>query len=973
MIRILSFAILLFSFQPGISQSIGGRPMHKTYTVNDGLASAELYDVVQDEEGFIWTATDRGVCRFDGQVFRTFTKADGLADNTILRLIRDRNGRIWMPGFNGSLSWYKDGKIHIYSANRHLQSQLSGQLIMTVIADRDDQLWIGTKGAGLFKGRVGDTLVMKIDTEGMPTKAHFIQQVDSGLVQYSITRAPFQELVIDGTSYRDLPPYNFLQARPIKLRNGEIVLNWDHSLVQAKPGSGFSARKDLDYHIFAIFEDADETLWLGLEDGGAMQLKREGAEFEIVQHLFHGQTVTGICRDISAGLWMTTKGHGMHYIPNSNCRTFWGGEDLQGTPSYRYCGDAWGNMWVAFDVRGMVRCSENRPPEKVKWGQESPAGRVHSITNLDSMGVLVTFSQHFPVVFGENGITRQYSELVERGKYFAGQNKTIWRLNGFSLSRLSWPDLNATATYPFSGVRVADLYQLSPDSLVLATLNGLQLYDCKTESLKPIGSQFPELREHAEIARVNETFLLATRGEGLVFYRCIPGRPEMDSVWSIGTKDGLCTDFSNHVFPESDSVVWLSSQCGLYKLRFSPGWKLEGMELFDYQDGLASNQILHTWIFGDRVWVGTSSGLSTFRKGDLAQSSNFPVKIYRMQVNQQDTFPSSGHVFPYSQNDVRFVYRAIAFRRNSNFGYEYRLNGLQSKWTFSSDTAAVFSGLPPGDYNFELRAVQKEGESASETVSVSFSIAKAWWQELWFQLLSAFVLICIMVGIVALRLRIVRRQEVLRNKVIKLQAQSLRVQMNPHFAFNALGTIQHYITEGAELEALEQLGRFSDLLRLVLRHSESDWVPLGEELKMLRLYLDLESLRFEGKFEQSIEVSEELDVNFDRVPPLILQPFVENAIWHGLLKKQGERRLTIQLEKEDAFVVCRIEDNGVGRKSGEAKSKTDHFSMGIRVTQQRLELIRDHQNRSGNIRIEDLYTEDGKPAGTRVHIKIPLK
>ncbi len=215
-----------------------------------------------------------------------------------------------------------------------------------------------------------------------------------------------------------------------------------------------------------------------------------------------------------------------------------------------------------------------------------------------------------------------------------------------------------------------------------------------------------------------------------------------------------------------------------------------------------------------------------------------------------------------------------------------------------------------------------------------------------------------------------------REKMADAEMQALRAQMNPHFIFNCLNSINRYIVKSDQATASLYLTRFAKLIRLILDNSNSKTVTLANELEALRLYIEMESIRFERQFSYSIEVEEGVQADNICVPPLIIQPYVENAIWHGLLHKENEGRLTIRMYLETGSqLICVIEDDGIGReKARELRSKnvSTKKSLGMKLTEDRLALLNKQAQLDASVEVEDLKTEDGTPAGTRVILKIPV-
>lgn len=214
-----------------------------------------------------------------------------------------------------------------------------------------------------------------------------------------------------------------------------------------------------------------------------------------------------------------------------------------------------------------------------------------------------------------------------------------------------------------------------------------------------------------------------------------------------------------------------------------------------------------------------------------------------------------------------------------------------------------------------------------------------------------------------------------QKKLSELEMHALRAQMNPHFIFNSLSAINMFILENNKLQASEYLTKFSKLIRLILQNSKEDFITLECELDALRLYLELESLRFENRFTYRIILDESIDATAIKLPPLIIQPYVENAIWHGLMQKKQNGYLEIELFAEGKLLFCKITDNGIGRKkAGELKSKSalTYKSMGMNITADRIAMLQRHHKNENFIVINDLVLPDGSVAGTEVIIKIPF-
>jgi LytS/YehU family sensor histidine kinase len=217
-----------------------------------------------------------------------------------------------------------------------------------------------------------------------------------------------------------------------------------------------------------------------------------------------------------------------------------------------------------------------------------------------------------------------------------------------------------------------------------------------------------------------------------------------------------------------------------------------------------------------------------------------------------------------------------------------------------------------------------------------------------------------------------RKQASLQQHASELEMEALRSQMNPHFIFNCLNAINHFILNNEAETASDYLTKFSRLIRRVLQNSARRTIPLTDELQTLRLYIELERVRFKNRFQFSITVDENIDAECLMIPPMLLQPFVENAIWHGLMQKETAGELTIIITQRDGKLTCIVTDNGVGRQKAAASRKppTQKKSMGMEITANRLRML-EGEEQSGNFKIVDLHDEEGNNSGTKVIVTIP--
>jgi cbb3-type cytochrome oxidase subunit 3 len=395
------------------------------------------------------------------------------------------------------------------------------------------------------------------------------------------------------------------------------------------------------------------------------------------------------------------------------------------------------------------------------------------------------------------------------------------------------------------------------------------------------------------------------------------------------------------------------------------------------------------------IWVGTDSRLlkintSLFQKTQSAlQPVIYKVEVdnasftFRNEANNQKWQPSipDNYTFSYDQNSLTFYFKVVNFSDPENICFRTKLEGLNKNWTaYSLDSKSVFTGLNPGNYKLKIESYSHLDNSVIGTTEYSFSIATPSYRTWWFISLMSLIFITIIWLLYHFRVRDIRKQEKqksdLQREASNMEMKALQAQMKPHFIFNAINSIQSYIIDNDVDKALHYLSMFSKLIRKTLLNASKEFIPLEEELEYLNFYIEIEKMRFEGLFTYEQIVHPEILPEAILIPPMIVQPFVENAIKHGLMKKKENCKLLIEIFNVGShhfkFIV---QDNGVGRiqSNGIGDLRNAHQSKGMQIVAERLNLLNGkHQTNAYQMKIIDLADEHGKPAGTRIEITFPI-
>jgi sensor histidine kinase YesM len=364
---------------------------------------------------------------------------------------------------------------------------------------------------------------------------------------------------------------------------------------------------------------------------------------------------------------------------------------------------------------------------------------------------------------------------------------------------------------------------------------------------------------------------------------------------------------------------------------------------------------------------------------DALKSDTIPpvVFINNIKINGADTTTLNYYELNHNQNNIEFNISGV-FGGKSELQYKYILEGKEKEWNYSTNTNVYYTSLTPGNYTFKVFAMSDTGIWSKIPAVLSFSINTPFYSSLWFISSAIFLLIAVVLIIIF----IINRKAQLKDKaleeekrkVLVSELHALRSQMDPHFIFNTLSSIQSFITKNSSKDAVNYLSKFSKLMRGTLENTKKQKISIKDEIEILELYMDLEKLRLDNKFNYQITIDENIDIQFEEIPPMLIQPYVENAIWHGISHKTslGLIKISFQLVNEN-LLKCEIEDDGVGRvRAGELNKKVGkNTSLGMSITKERLEIINSLKNSKLNINIIDLE-ENNISKGTKIELFIPL-
>ena len=395
---------------------------------------------------------------------------------------------------------------------------------------------------------------------------------------------------------------------------------------------------------------------------------------------------------------------------------------------------------------------------------------------------------------------------------------------------------------------------------------------------------------------------------------------------------------------------------------------------------------------GDLYFAGVD-GIDKVSPGKLDLFPPSVVYLQSLEVNQKPLSLKTGInalkeiSLKYFENTLMIETGVIDYYSRGKSSIRYKLEGLNDAWQYAPANYTIrFEKLPPRKYKLLIQATNSGNNFNGPEKSLPIIIRPAFWNTWLFRIAAIIFIGTIFYFLMRWRLKEKfqiklkqsekeRQVAELKQKGTELEMQALRAQMNPHFIFNSLNSINRFILQNNRTQASEYLTKFSKLVRMILQNSQASLITLESELESLELYLNLEALRFNYHFDYKVSVPKDMDISALQVPPLILQPYVENAIWHGLMHKEEKGQLDVNVSEENGHLYFKITDNGIGREKAAvmaSKSATKHKSMGLRITANRIAILQNSETLISPVTINDLVNADGSAAGTEVVIKMPV-
>ena len=941
----------------------------------DGLPDIEFYNILEDSKDFIWLAADKGLFRYDGKEFKSYSNSNkrGLS---VFEPFEDHLGRIWCNNISGQFFYVENDELITFI---DLGNILKGELANFVVTDT--QLLVVTL-TNIYTVDIINKSISKKNKNslsfgtpliyndnlilGTNTHISLLKNNDSlkNIIEHKLPiRSLSGEKIVDGRTRIFKLETNFFLTQKRYNKNTFFQFDLKNKTFQKILGLEDIANRN----IVSFFENKDEV-WFATDKGVWVYQFIKG-KFQLKRQFLKNEFVTKTIKDKDENYWITTLVNGVFIIPNINIENLSISEENKNISCLEKINDSTllfgtnnGNVGF-YDIKTHAETIIDIPKfSRVSALIYYPEEQINFVSKDVTSFLYNTALQK--VSQNDNFITVKNFSIIGKDSILYVSNNDVGILN----------EKGDISTNISNGKRgYTSYYDDTQKETYIAYVDDLVYYDNNWKARGIRNKNQPILAISIDETD-DETIWVATFKEGIF------GIQKNKVIHHYTFENGLASNQVEKIKADGNDL-WIATDNGIQQLNTIN----KTFKTLTKSDGIVSYAITGIEILKNQVVFSSNKGLfSVEKEKSFKQQSNPKIYFTGIEINEKEEEIKDHYNLSYDQNAIKFNFNVNGFQYNQKETYQYRLLGFNNDW-LTTDTGmgtVKYNSLPAGKYTFQVRPSTMVSSKQNSIETITISIKNPFWKTGWFIVGSILLLGSFTVIYYRNKIKEKEKERQLQvkqlsldNELISLKLENLRSQMNPHFIFNALNSIQEYIVLNQKKLASDYLGKFADLIRTYLNNSAKGKITLQEEIDCLEMYLELEKLRFEDKLHYTLIVSGDLNPNEVSIPTMLIQPYVENALKHGLLHRKDNRKLNVNFlfDKKLNVIICEIIDNGVGRdkaKMYKSRSHKSHNSFASRATQERLNLLNYGKEKMVGVKILDLF-EDEKPTGTKVEIRIP--
>lgn len=943
------------------------------FTTKDGLLSDEVYNLHQDNKGYLWLFTNYGAMKYNGKEFMPVLKNLPFHESFIYCIYENEKGQKWVANSNAKIYEIVNDSAFLVKGTELISKELkeSACPIFQIYADDSLNIYVTTKRFS-YKFCKSEhykaiNLSYAIPQDSILTHALELEKSILAItnhIRYGDTwwkDKPDSINLIHTFQHKTQGVYKIkcdYFHTPMHFKrfgdniyaaiNNKIAHIYKNKLVNEIPVNAF---------ILNYTKDKNNHLWVGTYNNGLLELNENDS---IVNHYFKTKSINCVLTDSQNGLWVSTEGSGLFHCKNLNELHFNENEVLGNQINFVKKNND--KLFIS-TINGEVSMLENnRLSEIIGKGQTTEI--LYDIEPF-SDNYLMAFSYSIRI-YNPNKKTISKSIFHPR-RFIYGYKLT-------TLKKDSFVCIERKGITFFAGEKFLKLINTNCKTYWSEVRNNILLIATEKGVYQLINDHFKQpdylmSTKNCIVTKIRKddlgNYWFCSKGSGL--FKLTSG----DKLIKYSTLNELPSNIINDISFVPGNGILLSTNNGLF---YCPGKSL-GNDLKKWNK-IYAEEVKGTVLFDEKLYLITKNGLVIINIKNLEQEQSLHFNLTTILVNGKSVSEKMLSQLDYKQNSLEFNFDVILFSSPAP-DIKYSLQGPKSYFGSTKNQQITFQNLSPGSYT--LFACPDLKNSNKKILEIPFTIVPAFWQTVWFKVLFFLIVVFAIVFVVWLYFRYRKIKEDKKNSINRLITEyklvALKAQINPHFMSNCLTAIQHLIISNKVDEANQYLAKFSLLVRQVLNFSTKPFVSLQEEIEITKLNIELEQLRFENKFVFEIELEDKHSLKSIFIPPLILQPIIENAIWHGLLplKKLRKGKLLLKVNMKNDLLYIIIEDNGVGRKSNNNSISNLRESKGISITKQRIENLNSfYQTTKADFKYEDLVDADQNPLGTRVSIILPI-
>lgn len=950
---------------------VGQNPLYFKIDKIDGLPSNAIYDINQDKHGFIWLATDEGLCKYDGKKVITFQNVNQTSKSGSC-IIEDKYGRIWYSNFDGKLFYVSDNKLHPFTKNKPFGYNKFGIVDNYLFTIEENKINIyDIRNFSLLKTIPINTYI-GIVSHSSKENFYVIVNTDLYIISNKLT---IKKLKLPPNVILSLPLIQNVKENLIFISNtkqtpGKEKVERYGYILQNNRFIPIEVPKNT-FDFFQNLTSCGNQNWI-CTTKGAYQMN---GTIISPQKILSEFNITAVFKDNSNQYWFGTNNQGVLLVPNLE-------DQFIPTPATV--------SKITINKDAIYLGTTNDQIFKTNLNSTSFEPQYKGDSNHE-IGAMAYDSDNSKIVFTTNKF-----KIVDK-------DKKVIQEEFLALKDLVKLD---QSYYAFAATGLCGLLHIS-DSKSDWDSFYQHIPEDPDENLHPNIKRIFSVGRGKSVAYnpLNQTMYFAT-GEGLFFAtkkKVTELKYHNASIYYASIKKidegiiGITYDGVIH-FIDAQNHIRIFDYARYINKEKATSIQVSGNDLFIitplsvYQYNWSKKNVRKVLIVNpefelndlvvkdDYFYFGTSKGILKVLKSNENTIGAPKIILNDLKVNDIHLSPTKNNVFESNENTIAVNFSVLNFIPNQKNQVYYKINGQNWKIMDNDSRELLLNSLSPGNYEVLLKS--KSNGAFSPLVSISFTIKNPIWLQWWF--VTGLLFLALFLFYLAYQWKIKKMardtQQIidrinLEKNANQSKLKAIKSQMNPHFFYNALNTIQSYILSNDKKQAVTYLSKFSSLTRTILEMTEKDWVSISEEVKALRLYLDIEKARFDADFDYTIVLDPLLETDSTKIPSMLLQPYVENAIKHGLLHKSGQKTISVSFQKHENYVQIKIDDNGIGRKKSEALNSIkhkNHKSFATQAMQHRIELL--NQNSSENITIEftDKINESNMPLGTLVTLKVPL-